>query len=227
MAADTLVDLTDANFAFGTYAPFAPAGAITFPLDFTTEASEEFGFQASGLTLSAAPDAGCVRTVNSVTVAFAISSTAAAQGVSPALTFGTPNELAEDATYAYNGDGEFASEGEGGIVILPPSEAEQSGVITVAYAAPVDYSTALLALGFQNLQGESTDWSITSANFSVNDVCPDPVVPVVPAAEAPVVPTLANTGADLAPLMGTAGALLLAGIAGTAIASVRRRRAIR
>lgn len=243
--ADTLVDLTESNFIFGAYEPFAPAGAITFPIDFTIVGELGSSGRASGLTLSAAPADGCVRTVDSVTVAFSVSSSAAAQSISPALTFGTPNELAEDATYGYAGDGEFSSAGGIGAVVLAPSEVEQSGVITVAYDAPVDYSTALLALGFPNFQSEQTDWSLTSAVFAVNDTCPDvlpadpaaPAVPAGPAAVAavagpaaapPVAPTLANTGSDLAPFLGTADTLLLAGIAGTAIAAtVGRRRAAR
>ncbi|MCU1514776.1 MAG: hypothetical protein JWO10_1866 [Microbacteriaceae bacterium] len=215
VTAVTAGDITTAVYPFALQ-PMVPAGPVTFPLSFTVTSDDNF---PSSLLFPGAAAAECTRAVSSFTMAFTIVNGADSVGppssqVGLFLGGGDPDNFANsDFTYSGAGDAGISD----GIVhiLIPGSQAPQSGTVTLTYPAAVPVASLAQFVGF-----DEGDITITSASFSVTDTCADPIPAAVPDPE----PELAATGYEVLPIGLGAAALLAAGVC-FALTARRSRRA--
>lgn len=198
--------------------PIAPAGPVSFPLNFTVNTpTADLGLTASRLVVPA-PVEGCTRVVSSLTTAFTVQAEAPVQIQFSILGSGPPIELVPGTTSSYVGDGiELPFDPMMGLVLvgLEPSPTTQAGTATITFATPRDYRDVVGGFGVISglLEGTPpTNWTLESATYDVTDSCPDPVV-AAPAA-------LAATGTGDAPV-GLAGTALL--VVGALVMAMSRR----
>lgn len=182
--------------------------------------------QASGgfdlAWLAPAPADSCTRAINGFTISI----------TNPAETPGATGVALASSTTALESIEQDSQ-------VDPPSDRDQSGLsfydiaplatqsYTTTLATPVAWSNDVSAiLALEGGEEVAHSWTVDSMTFNVTDTCAEAVVvpaEVVPPATPVVQPELAHTGADFTPMVLTAGALLLGGIAAVGAVSATRR----
>lgn len=227
IAADTAVQIDSDYDRWGDAVPFAPTGAVSFPL---AVGNPDNDLAQQTFAMSAKAPAGCVRTVNSFTVGYTLASFGTlnedTQMIGVGVGTGEPIELDTLATsdVAFSGTGSIGyidSSGAGSDrawLYLPTWSPEaHSASATLTFPTPVTTENARGYIGFS--EPLEADWVVDNASFSVTDVCEsDAALPAI------VRPRLVETGvtdSDVAPL---AVGITAVGLLGAAIALTTARR---
>ena len=173
----TAVDITPANAWDGrfSYVPIVPAGPIAFPREVDSLAYWPSEIRDGSYFVAAAPEPGCTRLVNSISVSLTLHPVQVGlEDVAESIAF----TLAPVIDGQYNRDASFSWEGPGGTygytwgvaTDQDSDEVYRSGTATLALATPVDYATLHTFVGMNGTVPST--WTLHGASFNVTDTCP-------------------------------------------------------
>lgn len=199
----TAVDITPENTWEGdfSYLPIVPAGPVVFPREVRSFAHyPSYRIYDASYFVAAAPEAGCSRLVNSISISVTLHPNGATdpddvQSILFAMLNIIDGERDPDSSFSWDGAGHNHVLNDTdylfpyGVVFRAPSsdgasEVDRSGTATLTLSAPVDYADLKTIVRMDGTT--AADWTLHGASFNVTDTCYGPgSAPVITSADPP------------------------------------------